>query len=281
MHTKPLLGAVLCGILLLGIGCTPIQPASGGVDGAAADSATASQEPASGAASEAPATGAEIVATDTVTSPVALTATVLATADVEAMVEGDADTELAASEVATGTETTTSATAMTGSLVLTTRIVNGPVALEFPALNLTVPVSPMRWEVVRDGDVRTTRWVLPADAAGWHPDSAGAGEAGNTIVSGSQLAGAAVFAPIALGDVVAGQEIVVTTSEGERFSYTVTEVSEPLALEGDAAATAALLAYLQPALPSGAARLTLLTGWPDFTTTHRIVVVAEQSGSLP
>ena len=130
----------------------------------------------------------------------------------------------------------------------------------------------MGWEVVRGADGATTRWVLPEGAAGWHVDSARAGEAGNTIISGRQLGGE-VFAPLALGMAAPGQEVEVRDAEGARFLYRITEVSDPLPIRGAGEAENTLIEqYLQP---SAEPRLTLITGWPDFTTTHRIFVVAE------
>ena len=41
--------------------------------------------------------------------------------------------------------------------------------------------------------------TLPDGAAGWHSDSAGAGAAGNVIISGRQQGEDAVFAPLVLG----------------------------------------------------------------------------------
>lgn len=104
-------------------------------------------------------------------------------------------------------------------------------------------------------------------------NSAGAGEEGNTIISGHQATGAAVFAPIALEEVVAGQEIVVTSADGAERRYTVTEVSKPLPI--DSASQAELDQIAAYLAPSDTARLMLITGWPTFTTSHRIFVVAE------
>jgi hypothetical protein len=155
---------------------------------------------------------------------------------------------------------------------------HAPVALTFAELDLTVPVEVMSWRNVRVSGVRTTRWNLPEDSAGWHPNSAAPGEPGTTIISGSQLGGDGVFTPIALGEVAAGQDLLLTTATGAELRYTVTSVSEPLAIEGDPEAAATLQDLLAPTAES---RLVLLTGWPDFTTTHRIAVVAELAPVQP
>lgn len=152
----------------------------------------------------------------------------------------------------------------------------GPVRLEIPAIDLDVPVIAMGWRVEVVDGARTTIWDMPDEEAGWHMNSAGAGAAGNTIISGRQVGGAAVFAPLALGAVTEGQEIFLTDGDGIRFLYRVSEVTEPLPITGatpEEEAQAA--AYLEP---TDTARLTLVTGWPEFTTTHRIFVIAEFVG---
>lgn len=152
----------------------------------------------------------------------------------------------------------------------------GPVRLEIPAIGLDVPVIAMGWRVEVVDGARTTIWDIPEAEAGWHMNSAGAGAAGNTLISGRQVGGDAVFAPLALGAVSEGQEIFLTDGDGIRFLYRVSEVTEPLPITGatpEEEAQAA--AYLEP---TDTARLTLVTGWPEFTTTHRIFVIAEFVG---
>jgi len=147
-----------------------------------------------------------------------------------------------------------------------------PVQLRIPAIGLDVVVSPMNWQVKEVGGTRTTVWALPEAGVGWHPDSALAGSEGNVVISGHQLLGDAAFAPLALGDVVAGQEVLLTDSEGRTFVYQVTGVSEPLPISDASSAELALAA--QYTGQSGDPGLTLITGWPDFSSTHRLFVSA-------
>ncbi len=148
-----------------------------------------------------------------------------------------------------------------------------PVKLSIPALKLEMPIVPMGWEVVEANGQRATKWVVPKNAIGWHVNSAGAGAAGNTILSGHQAQGEALFAPLATGEIVVGQEIILTDAKGQTFTYRVKEVTDPIALTGASAAeTARAASYIAP---STTPKLTLITGWPDFTTTHRIFAVAD------
>lgn len=147
-----------------------------------------------------------------------------------------------------------------------------PVLLSIPEIDMEVAVSSMTWRVVETDGVRTTTWVLPESGAGWHPNSAGVGDNGNVVISGHQLLGDAPFAPIALGDIEVGQEILLTNANGEMFTYEVIEVTEPLPISSDPVAEAAMAErYLtQTQVPT----LTLISGWPDYSTTHRVIVIA-------
>lgn len=154
----------------------------------------------------------------------------------------------------------------------------GPVRLQIPAINLDVPVIAMGWRLETVEGQRTTVWDVPTDEAGWHMNSAGAGGNGNTIISGRQVGGAAVFAPLALGSVSEEQEVLLTDGDGVVFVYRITEVTEPVPITGATPQQQAqAAAYFEP---TDQAQLTLVTGWPEFTTTHRVFAVAEFVGVL-
>jgi hypothetical protein len=152
-----------------------------------------------------------------------------------------------------------------------------PVLMQIPELDFEVAIQPMEWEIVTDASgQRSTRWVIPLAAAGWHTNSAGAGAAGNTILSGQQATGEAVFAPLALGEIVVGQHLLITDEDGAVFVYQISEISRPIPIVGATTDDlAAAKAYIQP---SETAQATLITGWPDFSTTHRIFAVAKFIG---
>lgn len=151
-----------------------------------------------------------------------------------------------------------------------------PVTLVIPDLAIELPITPMGWMVTEVNGQRTTQWIVPVDTVGWHVNSAGAGATGNTILSGHQSTGAAVFAPLALGDITVDQEISLVDEQGSVFLYRVTEVSEPIPIVGATEEDNALAqTYMAP---TETAQITLMTGWPDFTTTHRIFAVAESVG---
>lgn len=148
-----------------------------------------------------------------------------------------------------------------------------PVEIAIPAIGLSASVASMGWEVTQVDGETTTQWVVPTDAVGWEVNSAEPGAAGRVVLAGRQATENAPFAPLARGEVEPGQEIWLTDGDGGVYIYTVVEVSAPIALIGatteEEAAAAAYVA------PTDKALLTLVTGWPDYTTTHRIFVVAE------
>jgi hypothetical protein len=153
-----------------------------------------------------------------------------------------------------------------------------PSRLEIPAIGLDAPVTPMGWRVVTMDGQRTTLWDVPMETAGWHVNSAGAGAAGNAILSGRQADGEALFAPLALGSIEPGQEVRLTDEDGLVFVYRVREVSDPIPISG---ATEEEKALAETYLSSGdEAQLTLITGWPEFTTTHRVFAVADFLGTV-
>ena len=152
----------------------------------------------------------------------------------------------------------------------------GPVRVQIPAIGLDAPIIAMGWRVAMVDGVRTTVWDVPEDVAGWHINSVGAGGLGNTVISGRQTGENAVFAPLALGSVAAGQDVFLTDGDGITFAYRIVEVTEPIPVTGatpDELARGA--SYFEPTPTS---QLTLVTGWPEFTTTHRIFAVAEFVG---
>lgn len=153
-----------------------------------------------------------------------------------------------------------------------------PMSLAIPALQLQIPISEMGWQVTEVNGERKATWEVPADSAGWHLNSAQPGTAGNLILSGHHLLGAAVFAPLARGEVTVGMQLLVTDDQGRTFLYQVSQISDPIpALGASAAEQQQATTYLAS---STRPILTLVTGWPDFSDTHYLFVIADFVGIL-
>jgi len=173
--------------------------------------------------------------------------------------------------------TATPAVAVTKSTPLPQDQAALPVELRIPALNFTVAVTPMAWQVTQVAGERSAVWQVPEDKAGWHINSARAGALGNVVISGHHLQGKAVFAALARGEVEVGQQILLTDERGKTFVYQVTEVAAPIpVLSATAEDQAHAAAYMAP---STQAKLTLVTGWPEFSDTHLLFIVAQFSGT--
>lgn len=153
-----------------------------------------------------------------------------------------------------------------------------PLSLAIPALKLQIPITEMGWQVTEVNGERKATWEVPLDSAGWHLNSALPGTAGNLILSGHHLLGAAVFAPLARGEVTVGMQLLITDDQGRTFLYQVSQISDPIpALGASAAEQQQATAYLAPATRP---LLTLVTGWPDFSNTHYLFVIADFVGRL-
>ncbi len=186
----------------------------------------------------------------------------------------------------TSTATSTVTSTVTSTAVIATddnssapgAAASPPIRLSIPALDFAVAVEPMAWRVTEVAGQRQAVWEVPAAKAGWHINSALPGTAGNLIISGHHLAEAAVFAPLARGEVTVGEQLWVTNADGLIFAYEVTEVSDPIPVIGASTAEQRRLERYQAATEQAA--LTLITGWPDFSDTHYLFVTADYVGVL-
>jgi hypothetical protein len=153
-----------------------------------------------------------------------------------------------------------------------------PVRLAIPAIDFATPVEPMAWGVTDVEGERQAVWEVPEASAGWHINSAAVGATGNMVLSGHHRQGTAVFAPLARGEIAIGDQLYVTDSAGRTFIYQISESAEPIPVSGTTTAERERLEAYQG--PTSTAKLTLLTGWPDFSDTHYLIIVADLVGEL-
>ena len=158
------------------------------------------------------------------------------------------------------------------SLTLTvTPIPQPPTCIVAPAIKLDAPVVAMGWKTVEYKSGQVAEWDVPKDAAGWHIDSALAGQPGNTVISGHHNIEGKVFRYVV--DLEIGDEI--TLYAGDRaFAYIVTE---KYILKESGMPWAVRQKNAQWISPSADERLTLVTCWPYEWpgNTHRVIVVAK------
>jgi len=144
-----------------------------------------------------------------------------------------------------------------------------PVRIRISKIGLDVPIVEVgAREVEQDG-----RWIIAwetADSAAGHlAGTAKPGAPGNVVLSGHNNIRGQVFRH--LDRLIPGDEVELVGENGERFRYVVREavivpeVGEPDAVRDENAR------YL---LPTQDERLTLISCWPYWTNTHRVIVVA-------
>lgn len=148
-----------------------------------------------------------------------------------------------------------------------------PNHLVIPAIDLDTSIVDVGWEVVERGEQRTTEWQTADNAAGRHINSARPGEPGNVVLSGHHNTKGEVFRRISEQELAVGDAIYLYDDQGRRHTYQVTEVTEPLLEVG--ASEAQRLANARYIQPTSDARVTLVTCWPYWTNTHRVVVVGK------
>lgn len=140
-----------------------------------------------------------------------------------------------------------------------------------PALNVDAPVVEVGWRVIWIGDEARGEWETVANAAGHHRGSAEPGQRGNCVLSAhSSDAGGAVFR--GLERLVVGDVVRVVTFGEREYTY---QVSAVLTLDEVGATQSEKRDHARWLDPTDAAVLTLVTCWPPWSYTHRIVVRAE------
>ncbi len=138
------------------------------------------------------------------------------------------------------------------------------------SVGIDAPVVEVGWHVQEVGGERRGVWDTVAGAAAHLRGSADPGQAGNCVLAGhASTEGGAVFRR--LGELAVGSPVTVTTANGQSYQYTVTEV---LTLEEVGATAEEKREHARWLDPTAEPVLTLVTCWPDWSYTHRLVVRA-------
>ena len=153
-----------------------------------------------------------------------------------------------------------------------------PIRLAIPAISLAATIEPMAWRVMQVDGTRQAVWEIPEVNVGWHINSSMPGMAGNVILSGHHLSGGGVFAPLARGEVTVADQVLLTNADGQTVIYQISEIGEPIPVSGASSAEVARLNSYQA--PTTEPKLTLITGWPDFSDTHYLIIVADYIGEM-
>jgi len=165
-----------------------------------------------------------------------------------------------------------------------------PVRLVIPDLNIDAKVVEMGWEVVNTAAGPQSDWVIPKNAAGHHINSATMDQPGNLVLSGHNNIDGKVFEAISMAwddatrarvdeftdrsDILTGRRIQLYDALGKPVDYTVTDFFR---LRDSGVSIAQRMQNARFVGPTDDSRLTLVTCWPPWSNTHRLVVVAKPS----
>ncbi len=142
-----------------------------------------------------------------------------------------------------------------------------PERLAIPSIGLDAPIVPVGWRITRQGSV----WEVPDDAVGWHRTSARLGEPGNLVLSGHHNIKGMVFRR--LKDVQVGDALTIYAGD-VAYAYVVTE---RMILREAGQTVAQRLANARWIGPFDDERVTMVTCYPPWANTHRLVVVAKRA----
>jgi hypothetical protein len=162
-----------------------------------------------------------------------------------------------------------------------------PVRIVIPDLKMDAPVTEMVWQAVQTASGPQAEWVIPENSAGHHANSVSLGVPGNVVISGHNNVFGKVFEPISLAwdedrkkqvdavtyssDILNGRPIQLYSADGRKFEYRVTSFYR---LSEAGVSLEQRLANARYMDPTPDAVLTLITCWPPWSNTYRLVVRA-------
>ncbi|PKO16265.1 MAG: hypothetical protein CVU39_07825 [Chloroflexi bacterium HGW-Chloroflexi-10] len=139
-----------------------------------------------------------------------------------------------------------------------------------PAIDLDAPIIEAAHKDIAVENVNYIQWNAPDEyAVGWHSDSAGLGQIGNMVFNGHHNVYGEVFKD--LDKLVVGDLISVYGDDFKSYSYIVTNVI--IVPERDASVETRL-ENARWIMPSADERLTIVTCWPSYSNTHRLIIAA-------
>lgn len=152
-----------------------------------------------------------------------------------------------------------------------------PVRIGIPSIGLDAPVVPVGWEArIVNGDFQGNEWETADFAAGYHETSALPGSVGNTVISGHNNIRGAVFKD--LFEVNLGDRISLQDADGRTFHY---EVVESFVVREEGATEAERRDNTQWIRQTPDERLTLVSCFPPWSNTHRIIVLGFPTADDP
>lgn len=142
--------------------------------------------------------------------------------------------------------------------------------VEVPAIGVDQVIIPVSWQVAYVAGQPVAQWDTVEWAAGHHIGSAPIGGPGNTVLTGHTRGnGNGEFQN--LWQLAAGDEVHVWDGIGREFTYVVESVNKVQEVGASLEQRQENARYM---MPTDDTRLTLITCWPEWVYTHRIIVIA-------
>lgn len=152
-----------------------------------------------------------------------------------------------------------------------------PVRISIPTINLNADIINASNKEIVHGDKTYLQWSAPDEfAVGWHFNSAFLGVSGNTVLIGHHNVFGKVFEN--LDKLVSGDKIFIYGNDLQIYEYVV---ANTMILPERDVSIEERLENARWILPSEDERVTLITCWPYFSNTHRLIIVARPEGSEP
>lgn len=169
----------------------------------------------------------------------------------------------------TGQLSTGTGSPVSASETPTSSDVLSPDRIVIPKIELDAPVIAAKEESIEIEGIEYLQYLAPDEfAAGWHTNSAPLGRAGNTVLNGHHNVFGKVFGRLV--ELTPGDRILVYSGKNI-FEFQVANV---LILKERDAEISTRLENARWIEPSQDTRLTLVTCWPDYSNTHRLIIVA-------
>ena len=153
-------------------------------------------------------------------------------------------------------------------------LASAPERLLIPVIHLDTPVEPVSSKKYRIQGVVYEQWIVPDKfAVGWSPDAGYPGRTGNVVLFGHHNVNGAVFAN--LYKLLAGDQISVVAG-GKTYDYTVDEVVK---VKERGVPFSEMVQNAKWIQQTNDQRLTLITCWPPYQSTYRLIVVARPTNA--
>lgn len=144
-----------------------------------------------------------------------------------------------------------------------------PDRIVIPEIDLDAPVIVADYNSTDIEGETFGQWMAPNEfAAGWQPDSALLGNAGNTVINGHHNEFGEVFGRLV--DLKVGDKFYVY-SKGQQYTFII---ANRMILQERFVDVATRLDNARWLNRTDDVRLTLVTCWPKISNTHRLILVA-------